>query len=109
MSTPQKRQIAVDVGRISPADFDTSVSSIIDMLQDLHRKHGTDIRLDYGQHDEYDDSSYYKVLVYRTETDEEFAARIRAGIEAQEHNKAQRLKHLQDQAAELGFDLMPKT
>lgn len=101
---PKKKIISETVDELSSYDFEGSIESAIKRLQDLLEKY-PNARLDYGQHDRWSDSYSYAVKIDRTETDQEYNARM--ALEKQE--KDTQLEYLQRNAANLGYDLVKKS
>jgi hypothetical protein len=56
---------------MSVHDFDTDLADIQKMIADMITTYGADARLDYGQHNVWDDS--YSFSIERPQTDEEYA------------------------------------
>lgn len=93
----EKRTVREVVGNIGCYDLDGSVASAIATLQDLLKFHGDGARLDYGEHNSYDDTKSFNVVVDRLETDEEFEARTKT----QETAKVARIAQLEAELARL--------
>lgn len=72
------RMITEEVHRLSCYELGGSIENAIKLLQKLSAIHGHTARIEYGQHDNYDDGYSYMVKITREETEIEREMRIEA-------------------------------
>ncbi len=83
-------------------DFMGEYKHVVEMIENLGREFGTDIRIERAT--DFDGFDYYIVVKSRPETDVEYARRLAKDME--EHER--RLAYLKIAANEFGMKLVPK-
>jgi hypothetical protein len=89
-----KKLIWDKVDNVDGYDFDGTIVKAIARLESLAATHGGDAKLDWGQHDQYDEGYSFAIEVEREETDYEYSLRLERDqvSEAYERQQYERLK-----------------
>lgn len=63
---------------LSTYDFERSLKSLRELVDRLIEQYGEDAELDFGFHEEWNESEVFAIVKFREETDEEYEKRLAA-------------------------------
>lgn len=72
----KRQKVSVDLENWSPYELEGSILELQKRINETIEQYGEDVYLDWGQHDRWDDSYSFAVIMKRDETEDEMNARL---------------------------------